>query len=153
MTALPDGGLPTQWLDTIRARHAAAEGGAWHLDPEPHTDPDTVRTTISGYHRRIGILHFVGPYADANREQALHADTDIGLLIAEIDRLSRALATMTAVAESNKRHVQSMHQDLQQAQQQAAAIATADDQRRTCPTHGYLAPKFDPSICTCPPGA
>jgi hypothetical protein len=74
MNALPHGGLPTQRLDTIRARHAAAEGGAWHLDPEPHTDPDTVRTTIP-----------------------------------------------------------------------------ADDQRRTCPTHGYLAPQFDPSICTCPP--
>jgi len=33
-----------------------------------------------------------------------------------------------------------------------AAIAIADDKRRTCPTHGYLAPQFDPSTCTCPPG-
>jgi hypothetical protein len=39
---------------------------------------------------------------------------------AEIRRLTAELATMTAVAESNKRYVQSMYQDLQQAQQQLA---------------------------------
>lgn len=89
--ALPLGGLPAEWLDAIRNRHAAAEGGHWHLDPEPHKDRDTVRTTISGYHRRIGVLKFNAPYADENRRFVLNAHGDVALLLAELDRLTAEL--------------------------------------------------------------
>ena len=92
LAALPQGGLPDQWLDAIHARHAAAEGGAWHLDPEPHTDPDTVRTNIAGWNRRIGILKFGAPYAAENQRFVLHAHQDVGALLAEIARLTALLA-------------------------------------------------------------
>jgi hypothetical protein len=35
---------------------------------------------------------------------------------------------------------------------QAVLQAGDVEGRRTCPTHGYLALRFDPSTCTCPPG-
>ena len=57
----------------------------------------------------------------ADAEFITHARTDVPALVAEIRRLTAELATMTAVAESNKRYVQSMYQDLQQAQQQTEA--------------------------------
>lgn len=57
-------------------------------------------------------------YADA--EFAAHARSDVPALVAEVRRLTAELATMTAVAESNKRYVQSMYQDMRQAQQQTA---------------------------------
>jgi hypothetical protein len=98
--ALPDGGLPAAWLDAIRTRYAAAEGGGWHLDPEPHTDPDTVRTTISGYHHRIGVLKFSAPYADENRAFVLHAHGDVGVLIAEIRRLRSAAQSAAVLLRS-----------------------------------------------------
>lgn len=76
------------FLAAVRDRHAAAEGGGWYLAPEPHAEPGTVRTTISGYQRMIGVFDFRGApaTADANRTFVLHAHGDIGYLLAELDR-------------------------------------------------------------------
>ncbi|MDJ0342190.1 hypothetical protein QMK19_03190 [Streptomyces sp. H10-C2] len=81
--------LPAEkYIDTIRRRHAASDGGGWHLDPEPHTDPDLVRTMISGWRRYIGVLRFDGWHAAENREFVLSAHGDMGVLLAEVDRLT-----------------------------------------------------------------
>jgi hypothetical protein len=91
--------LPDEWLTKIKARHAIHEGGAWHLNPEPHRDPDTVRTTISGYHHQIGILHFSQPYAEENRTFVLHAHQDMRLLLDEVDRLRSRVSELETAAE------------------------------------------------------
>ena len=92
--------LSDEWLAKIKARHAINEGGAWYLDPEPHKDPDTVRTTISGYHRQIGVLHFSPPYAEENQRFVLHAHQDMRLLLDEVGRLRNELEeTRARVAE------------------------------------------------------
>lgn len=71
------------YVEQIRARHAAAEGGAWFLAPEPHAEPGTVRTRVSGYQRTVGVFDFRGApaTADANREFVLYARSDIGYLL------------------------------------------------------------------------
>jgi hypothetical protein len=70
----------------IQARYDASTPGHWHLDPEPHTDPDAVRTTVDGWHHGIGILQFRGWKADENRQFVLNARDDIGQLLADRER-------------------------------------------------------------------
>lgn len=65
----------------IQARYDAATPGHWHLNPEPHTDPDAVRTTVSGWHHGIGVLQFRGWKAAENREFVLNARDDVGQLL------------------------------------------------------------------------
>jgi hypothetical protein len=113
-------------LDAIEARAAATRPGPW-----------TARDDLSGdgYPGHLWIVqnpddgpgenHIVISIGDRlDAEFIAAARTDVPALAAAVRRLTAELATMTAVAESNKRYVQSMYQDLQQAQQQAAALAT-----------------------------
>lgn len=84
----------TAYLAAIRARHAAIEGGGWHLAPEPHVEPGTVRTMVGGYQRIIGVFDFRGApaTADANRQFVLYAPSDVGFLLGQMDRLRARVA-------------------------------------------------------------
>ncbi|MCQ6250879.1 hypothetical protein [Streptomyces malaysiensis] len=70
---------------------------------------------------RSEICEFTG----ADWELMAHARADVPVLLAELDRVradrdafADRVETLTAVAKSNKRHVQTMHADLQKAQRE-----------------------------------
>jgi len=81
-------------LDPIRQRHQAATGGHWHLNRgSVDFDPNFVFAEHHGYEHGIGSLDFGdGDQADADREFVLNAHTDMGQLIAEVERLCAELA-------------------------------------------------------------
>jgi hypothetical protein len=127
-------------LDAIEQRTNAATPGPWQWHISRRTLDYRLQTAgwdvVMGFARWgrnsaqpefniDGLLHHGAdldqPHPDA--EFIAAARTDVPALVAAVRRLTAELATMTAVAESNKRYVQSMHQDLQQAQQQLMGIA------------------------------
>jgi hypothetical protein len=91
-----------KYLAAIRARHAAIEGGGWHLAPEPHAEPGTVRTRVGGYQHTVGVFDFRGApaTADANREFVLYAPSDVGFLLERMDRLQARVAELEAERHS-----------------------------------------------------
>jgi hypothetical protein len=108
------------YVEQIRARHAAAEGGAWFLAPEPDAEPGTVRTRVDGYQRTVGVFDFRGApaTADANREFVLYARSDIGYLLRDraryadraamadrIRQLELALGSATHLLRSAAMHI------------------------------------------------
>jgi uncharacterized protein YfcZ (UPF0381/DUF406 family) len=91
-----------EYVASIRARHAAIEGAGWHLAPEPHVEPGTVRTMVGGYQRVVGVFEFRGApaTADANREFVLYAASDVGFLLDQMDRLHARVAELLAERHS-----------------------------------------------------
>ncbi|MEV7770520.1 hypothetical protein [Kitasatospora sp. NPDC086791] len=133
LAALPHGGLPDQWLAAIHDRYAAAEGGHWHLDPEPHKDRDTVRTHIDGHPRQIGVLKFNAPYAEENRRFVLHAHDDMGALLAEVHRLRAVEKAAYEFADDLDDYCSRHGVSAQYAQEIRARLGNAGQRAGTCP--------------------
>jgi hypothetical protein len=85
--------LVDQRVAEAQARVDAAQGGWWHLAPERHMPPGTVRTNIDGYNRTIGRLD---RFRDEDRDLILYAHDDLTFLLAEIGRLRTRLAEAAA---------------------------------------------------------
>jgi len=120
-------------LAEIREREQAAIEGPWA------SDGAEIYRTFGG---DICIDHWVGEtlviendeLSNANASFIAHARQDIPALLAELDRVraerdafADRVDTLTAVAKSNKRHVQEMYADLQKANRERDELKTWHD--------------------------
>lgn len=112
--------LTPERLAEIREREQAATPGPWTAHEEW---PGSV--FHGGDTNLLPIARTTGRMAEANERFIAHAREDVPALLAELDRVraerdafADRVDTLTAVAKSNKRHVQEMHADLQEAKRE-----------------------------------
>lgn len=144
----------TKYLAGVRARHAAAQGGGWYLAPESHAEPGTVRTTISGYQRTIGVFDFRGTpaEAEANRQFVLYAPSDIGFLLDQIDRLRTRIAEVVHRQPSAQKCAACGHNGIvHRIPAPHGCMAGELSGDTTCPCPGWAQPcNWPAQPCMCP---
>lgn len=116
--------LTPERIAEIRERVKAASRSPWSLSYEncDCCEDDDHGLYVSRINTGVGPATELRDLPNGEWELTVHAREDVPVLLAEVDRLraerdafAHRVDTLTAVAKSNKRHVQGMYADLQKA--------------------------------------